>query len=271
MALSAEVLSAQPYSSRAEERLQQKEVNANYLERPRQLLGGVWLVGGEHKHESTANSYLVEANGKHILIDPGSKEMFNLLQRNLHMVGVLSQKIDAILVTHGHQDHIGALESFQQLGLEVPAYVPEKSVPYIERADPERTAAYLYNAPFPHITQYKVMSDHEVLIIGGSMFRFISTPGHSPDQMAVQLVDTQRNVVFPGDGLWGGQSEEVDSDTPQGRESLGKLIDLGAQAYLPGHADLFFRPHTVDTLQRAHKAYGKTMMPSFGNMISPWA
>lgn len=271
MALSAELPTAPPYSSRAEERSQQKEVNANYLERPRQLLEGVWLVGGEHKHETAANSYLVEANGKHILIDPGSKEMFSLLQRNLLMVGVLSQKIDAILVTHGHLDHIGALDSFQQLGLEVPAYVPEKSVPFIERADQERTASYLYNTPFPHIARYKTMKDQEVLIIGGSIFRFISTPGHSPDQMAIQLMDTQRNVVFPGDGLWGGQSREVDSDTPQGRESLGKLIDLGAQAYLPGHADLSFRPHTVDTLQRAHKAYGKTMTSSFGNMISPWA
>ena len=66
----------------------------------------------------TGSCYLLQANGKNILVDCGLYQEHDLKARNWERFPVSPHKIDAVLLTHAHLDHCGRLPRLVKLGFE---------------------------------------------------------------------------------------------------------------------------------------------------------
>ncbi len=136
------------------------------------------------------STYLVDG----LLIDTGCArtlpEFSNFLQ---------DSKVDVVVNTHSHEDHIGA-NSLIQKDFGLPMYASKLAIPKIQ--DPPKVAWYREQA-----WGLAQPSDPKPIpaLIETAEFRFevIDTPGHSPDH--VSLVEKTQGWVFSGDLFIGNQ------------------------------------------------------------------
>ena len=165
------------------------------------------------------NCYILrqEASSKCLIIDPGYEAG--------RILSVLQQKQlepEAILLTHGHFDHVGAV---QDLAAETDCDV------YIAEAD--------LSLP-PMITNGKLYYTHTypasgTLNLAGLAIRVLPPPGHTPGSVCLLVEDT----MFSGDTLFQGSCGRTDlpgGSWEQIAASLKTLAALpGDYRVLPGH------------------------------------
>ena len=177
------------------------------------------------------NCYILrqEQSSQCCIIDPGYEagRILDLLQeKNLEP--------EAILLTHGHFDHVGAV---QDLAAETDCDV------YISAAD--------LSLP-PMITNGRLYYTHTypasgTLDLAGLTIRILPTPGHTPGSVCLLVGDT----MFSGDTLFRGSCGRTDlpgGSWEQIRSSLKTLAALpGDYRVLPGHGE-------ETTLERERKS-----------------
>lgn len=147
-----------------------------------------------------ANCYLVAEHrgGKAVLIDPGAEE--DKLRVLLEEEGV---ELALIIVSHGHIDHVGALDAMRQ-STGVRAVIHSADAAFLD--DPELNLSALMNQPRRFAKPEVIVRDNDVISVGGMELRFIHTPGHTPGSISV-LVD---ECVFTGDCLFAGGIGRID-------------------------------------------------------------
>ncbi len=169
-----------------------------------------------------ANCYVVTDEGslQSAVIDPGdeSNVILDYLEDNrLHAA--------AILLTHGHFDHVGAVE----------AVAEETNAPvYLHRADYAPSQEYYrFHAP----EGVRFYSDGDVVEVGTLRFRVLETPGHSPGSVTLRCGE----ALFTGDTLFRGSCGRTDlpgGDMNALMRSLRRLGELpGDCEVYPGHMD----------------------------------
>ncbi len=158
------------------------------------------------------NCYIVHAPGSKTccIIDPGYEAA-----TILHKVEALGLEVEAILLTHGHFDHVGAVA---EIAAETDCHV------YLSAAD--------LSLP-PMITGGKLYYTHTYpaggsVAAAGLTFRVIPTPGHTPGSVCL----TCENVMFSGDTLFCGSCGRTDLPGGNHRQILSSLATLAA---LPGN------------------------------------
>lgn len=156
------------------------------------------------------------------------------------------KKLCAILLTHGHVDHMSAAEDLRKVtGCRV--YISEEDKPFL--TDSEPSLADYFSIPFRPCTEAQTFRDGDELLFSGMKFRVISTPGHTPGSVCFVYED----VIFTGDTLFNG-SIGRDFGWKCYRDiidSIGKLYALGKNyKILPGHGEaselydeLMFNPY----------------------------
>ena len=167
------------------------------------------------------NCYLVweENSPACVVIDPGYEP-----ETILSEVKKLGKEIAAILLTHGHFDHVGGVKT---LAAETDCKV------YLNEADlsmpPQMTAGLLYYT--------NTYGEGDFVEAAGLAFKVLHTPGHTPGSVCLLC----ENALFSGDTLcWGSCGR---TDLPGGswatiRTSLKRLADLnGDFDVYPGHGD----------------------------------
>jgi hypothetical protein len=84
----------------------------------------VYIVGGaDLSHPYDCSVYLVDGDEEMVLIDSGAGEGFDLIVDNIRSLGLRPEKLKAVIATHSHIDHIGALYQFRdEYGVEVIAH-----------------------------------------------------------------------------------------------------------------------------------------------------
>ena len=168
------------------------------------------------------NCYIVWAEGSDqcLVIDPAAKP--DAIQGACEKKGL---KIAALLLTHGHFDHVGAVpELGQRLGC--PVYMNER-----EKQMPES----LTNGPLYYTDNY---DEGDELTLAGLHFKVLATPGHTPGSVCLDFGDH----LFTGDTLFArsmGRTDLAGGSEEQMQQSLLRLARLhkdGECAIHPGHS-----------------------------------
>jgi hydroxyacylglutathione hydrolase len=178
------------------------------------------------------NSFLFRRDGSDsaLIVDPG--EEAPVLLGAIEELGV---KLEGILLTHTHFDHVGAVAPVAKAtGAEV--WVPE-----IEKgvlADINSFVPWPGFGPFEDWDAEHTLSGGEKLELAGFEIDVLFTPGHSPGHVTFSIPDEQ--AVFSGDVLFEGSVGRVDlpgGDWDTLLESLRTLVDtLPAETTVyPGH------------------------------------
>ncbi|WP_010194610.1 MBL fold metallo-hydrolase [Bacillus sp. m3-13] len=148
------------------------------------------------------NAYLLINERKECLIfDPGSEgEAFNsYLEEN-------ALKPLAILLTHAHFDHIGAVDAVRK-HWDVPVYVHKKEKSWL--GDPSLNGSQFFQlGPITANPADHLIISEEKLVISNFELEILFTPGHSPG--SVSFYHEPSKVVFAGDALFAGSIGRTD-------------------------------------------------------------
>ena len=164
------------------------------------------------------NCYLVSGDGcRCFVIDPGDWP-----EEVLHAVRENGLQIEAIVLTHGHFDHVGAVRVLaERTGCPVYLCPADCTMPAVMTAGP------LYYTD--------ILEEGDVLQLAGLEVQVLHTPGHTPGSVCLRT----ENTLFTGDTLF--QSSCGRTDLPGGdwatiTKSLHRLAQLpGNDRVYPGH------------------------------------
>ncbi len=196
---------------------------------------GVYIVGGadlSHPHDCAV--YLVDGGGAMVLIDAGAGEGYEPILDNIRAVGLAPERLEAVIATHAHIDHIGALSRLRRdFGLRVVAHELDRRA--IETG--AGCGAGYYGVPYePCPVDVVVRESEEELACGRLRLKMLHIPGHTPGSIAVYF-DGKKRVLFGQDVH--GPYFLPGSDTAQARSSLRRLADLEADILCEGHFGVY--------------------------------
>lgn len=151
------------------------------------------------------NSYILTQDGKTaVVIDCADTSVYSACtDRGLTPV--------ALLLTHGHFDHVGGCGAFYANG--VPVYCGEKEKDYIFS---EQNRSIFGGVFIPDFRISKTFKDGEHVTLGGMNFKVISTPGHTEGGVCYAA----DGALFTGDTLFCGSIGRYDLPTAD----RGKLL-----------------------------------------------
>ncbi|MEZ5123753.1 MAG: MBL fold metallo-hydrolase [Solirubrobacterales bacterium] len=181
------------------------------------------------------NAYLLRRAGddRAVLIDPGDEP-----DRLLKVIDELGVRVEAILLTHTHFDHVGAVAPVAR-ATGAPVYVPEIEKPIL--ADINSYVRFPGFGPFEDWDAEHTVAGGERLALAGLDLNVIFTPGHSPGHVTY-VVDGE-DAMFSGDVLFEGSVGRTDlpgADWPTLAASIQRLLDAlpDETRVHPGHMGL---------------------------------
>jgi hydroxyacylglutathione hydrolase len=181
------------------------------------------------------NAYLVRREGddRALMVDPGEEA-----GRLLAAVDELGVTLDAILLTHTHFDHVGAVAPVAR-ATGAPVYCPKLEVGVL--ADIMSYVPWPGFGPFESYDADETVEGGERLQLAGFDIEVLFTPGHSPGHVTYAIAEPgQPAVLVSGDVLFQGSVGRTDlpgGDTATLLASIGTLLDRFEDdtRVLPGH------------------------------------
>jgi glyoxylase-like metal-dependent hydrolase (beta-lactamase superfamily II) len=203
------------------------------------------------------NSYLLETAGEVTIVDAGAPSYFGDLPAELAAMGRSLEDVRAVVLTHGHSDHIGFAERIRRergtpiLVHELDAALARGEVPNPSKGlGPVKLRPLLDFLVFsvthgmlriPRITEVSTFGDGATLDVPGAP-RVILVPGHTPGSAALHFAD--HDALLIGDaiathsvttGIDRPRIAPFTADPVQALASLARLDGLEAGYVLPGH------------------------------------
>jgi hydroxyacylglutathione hydrolase len=181
------------------------------------------------------NTYIFRRDGsdRALIVDPGEEP-----DKLLGAIDALGVKLDGILLTHTHFDHVGAVAPIAKAtGAEV--WVPELEKPVL--ADIMSFVPWPGFGPFESWDAEHTVSGGETLELAGFEIDVIFTPGHSPGHVSFSIAD--EGALFSGDVLFQGSVGRTDlpgGDWPTLLDSIRGLVETLPEEtrVYPGHMGL---------------------------------
>ena len=176
------------------------------------------------------NCYIVYNENACVVIDPGDD--YPKIEDAISEIG---KPLEAILLTHAHFDHVGALKELKNAHPEVPVLLGEGDEEHF--SDPVKVyKKILWKIPENlYLAADRLVKDGEMIDVKGMAFTVMHTPGHTAGSVCYLYED----AVFSGDTLFRGtcgRSDFYSSDPAQMKVSLARLMALeGDRRVFPGH------------------------------------
>jgi hydroxyacylglutathione hydrolase len=167
------------------------------------------------------NSYVVHGPGGDIVVDAGAEpEKILAAARN---------PVAAIFITHGHADHVNALEDVRR-GTGAPVYM-----------HPE-------DAEGAGVRDYEPLQHGEGMVVAGQSLYVVHTPGHSPGSVTFVVEEDQivGDLVLPGSV---GRTDIPGASWEQIEVSLRKVMSYWEEEtrLCPGHGPMLFAAEELKT------------------------
>lgn len=174
------------------------------------------------------NCYIFQngAGGKCGVVDPGGdgERLVKWLLDN-------ALEPEAVLLTHGHFDHILGIPALRERWPELPVYC--------HRADwGEGESAMLFGARFPTVRSFggiRPYGEGDRVTVAGAALEVLETPGHTPGSVTLK----GEGVLFTGDTLFEGSLGRTDLDGGDEGQIMASLARLGRlegdYRVCPGH------------------------------------
>jgi glyoxylase-like metal-dependent hydrolase (beta-lactamase superfamily II) len=203
---------------------------------------------------------LDDGGGEMVVVDAGFPDYRPQLEPGLRLLGRTPADLTAVVVTHGHADHVGVAEQLrQELGLPVLVHEDDaerakttqergetegSTLPYLRHPQAIRFLTHFRTSGAPQpIAEVRTYADGDELPAG---LRAIHTGGHTPGHSVIH--HESRRLLFAGDllctlnpltGARGAQllPRPLNLSSATMLDSLTKLEGLDVDAMLVGHGE----------------------------------
>lgn len=219
------------------------------------------------------------------LVDTGLENSADFILDTVRERFVNNSRPSAIILTHGHFDHVGSVIKLSELW-DVPVYIHEKEIPYITGekdyplGDPTTDSGMVakMSPTFPH-TSIDIKSRAKALPSDGTIpgfpdWKWIPTPGHSEGH--ISLFRGKDRILIAGDAITTTKQESLLSVTLQSEKiggppkyltenfklseiSAKKLRDLKPSIMIPSHGKVLKGQELTEHLDYLIKNYDKIM------------
>lgn len=168
-----------------------------------------------------------------ILIDPADDA--GRIIRKIEADGL---KLQGILLTHGHFDHIGAVDDLRACFKGVQCYAGEKEEEVLENGSYNLSVSW---AAALSIRADRLLRDKETLTLAGFKIKVIETPGHTKGGVCYYL--SEEGVLFSGDTLFRTSVGRTDFPTGSMSQIVRSVQYLtenlpGDTVVYPGHQEI---------------------------------
>lgn len=176
-----------------------------------------------------ANCYIIfnEENKETLIVDPGGEPA-----KIKSIIDELTAAPLAILLTHAHYDHIGAVDEIRDY-YDIPVYVAAKEQEWLTKPN-KNLSALLGQAVTARAADY-LFEPEETIEIADFTVKVVATPGHSPG--GVSFIFEEDEFVITGDALFAGSVGRTDLP---GSEPNKLLDGIRKQLFvLPGNYTIY--------------------------------
>ena len=205
------------------------------------------------------NAYVVYRRGGNdcLLVDPGTEP-----EKMLKFLDTNNLRLVAILVTHGHYDHIGGISLLREVWEECKIYTGRFDKEKL--TDPQQNLSARLGFPMTTPEADILLEGGETLEIAGIPIQVRYTPGHSKGHMIYMIPTEPKAILFGGDMILYesvGRTDFPDGETMALYKSIqSQILSLPEDTVIyPGHGE----PTTVGW-ERQHNNDIKRGIARFG-------
>lgn len=177
------------------------------------------------------NCYIIHNDKKEAIVIDAGDDAHKIYDK----VEELGVKVVALMLTHGHFDHISAVDEVaQHYGVTV--YAGKGETRLLTDAKMNGSAYYRRDKT---VSEFEKLEDNRDIELGGIKFKVMFTPGHTEGSVCYYVEDAK--VLFSGDTLFKesvGRTDMATGDDKKIIESLDKLMKLDDDVDVyPGHSE----------------------------------
>lgn len=235
---------------------------------------GVSALGSADNRNFISNAGFVVTESGVVVIDAlGSPQLARELMQEIRRV--TGKNVTHVIVTHYHADHIYGLQEFKRAGARIIAHRGALEYLNSEIAASRLAASRTDLAPWIDAHTRLVPADewidgpHE-MVVGGIGLRLIPVgPAHTPEDLVV-FVPSEK-VLFAGDLVFRGRIPFVgQARSGEWIQALDRMLQLNAQAVVPGHGPLSRSARADMEMTREYLAYLRQTMGRAAREMEPF-
>ena len=180
------------------------------------------------------NCYIISNQNKVIIIDPAENP-----EKVIHYLNEKKLEVEGIFITHGHFDHIGAVNELATI-FNVPVYAHKKEKEYFEKPEINLSTMIYKNLVLRAELNFHFLEDGEIFECLGTKVKALHVPGHTLGSLCYSF--ESEKIIFTGDTLFAhsiGRTDFIYGDQTQLVTAIKKnILTLPEDTLVyPGHGE----------------------------------